>query len=123
MEIVYYLCISRDMDPAYCPVALVLEFLQSRFSEGVTPATHKVYVAAISANHTYIDGVSVGRHPLVQFLQGSQGLRPFRPARVPSWDLSIVLQGLSGHLFEPLETVTEKILTLKTILLLALSSL
>ncbi len=74
-------------------------------------------------HHTYIDGVSVGRHPLVQFLQGSQGLRPFRPARVPSWDLSIVLQGLSGHLFEPLETVTEKILTLKTILLLALSSL
>ncbi len=112
------------MDPAYCPIASVLEFLQCRFSEGVTPATLKVYVAAISANHAYIDGVSVGRHPLVsRFMQGSRWLQPFRPARVPSWDLSIVLQGLSGHPFEPLEPVTEKILTVKTVILLALSSL
>ncbi len=117
-------CRSRDMDPAYCPIASELEFLQSHFSEGVTPATLKVYVAAISANHAYIDGISVGSHPLVsRFMQGSRRLRPFRPAQVPSWDLSIVLQGLSGHPFEPLETVTEKILTLKTVLLLALSSL
>ncbi len=98
-------CRSRDMDPAYCPIASVLEFLQSRFSEGVTPATLKVYVAAISTNETYIDGVSVGRHPLVsRFMQGSRRLRPFLPARVPSWDLSIVLQGLSGHPFEHLKT-------------------
>ncbi len=117
-------CRRREMDQAYCPVASVLEFLQSRFSEGVTPATLKVYMAAISANHAYIDGISVGRHPLVsRFMHGSWRLRPFHPARVPSWDLSIVLQGLSGHPFEPLETVTEKILTLKTVLLLALSSL
>ncbi len=117
-------CRSRDMDPAYCPIASVLEFLQSRFSEGVMSAILKVYVAAISANHAYIDGVSVGLHPLVsRFMQGSRRLRPFHPARVPTWDLSVVLQGLSGHPFEPLETVTEKILTLKTVLLLALSSL
>ncbi len=38
-------------------------------------------------------------------------------------DLSVVLQGLSTHPFEPLETVTEKVLTVKTVLLLALSSL
>jgi hypothetical protein len=43
--------------------------------------------------------------------------------RVPSWDLSVVLEGLSGHPFEPLESVSVKLLTLKTVLLLALSSL
>ncbi len=60
------------------------------------PATPKVYTAAISAKH--IDGVSVGRHtPVSRYMQGSRRLRPFRTARVPSWDLSIVLQGLSGH--------------------------
>ena len=117
-------CGFRSIDPVYCPVASVLEFLQDRFSDGVTPATLKVYVAAISANHVYMDGASVGRHPLVsRFLQGARRLRPFRPVRVPSWDLSIVLQGLSGHPFEPLETVPDKILTLKTVLLMALSSL
>ncbi len=117
-------CRRCELDPAYCHIASVLEFLQDRFSRRITPATLKVYVAAISANHTYIDGVSVGRHPLVsRFMQGSWRLRPFRPARVASWDLSIVLQGLSGHPFEPLETVTEKCLTPKTVLMLALSSL
>ncbi len=35
------------------------------FSEGITPGTLKVYVAAISSNHAYIDSVSVSRHPLV----------------------------------------------------------
>ncbi len=78
-----------DMDPAYYPVASVLEFLQNFFSEGATPATLKVYVVAISANHAYIDSVSVGRHPLVsRFMQCSRRLQPIRPARVPSWDLS-----------------------------------
>lgn len=37
--------------------------------------------------------------------------------------LSIVLEGLEGHLFEPLESVSDKFLTLKTVLLVALSSL
>ncbi len=117
-------CRRRDMDPAYCHIASVLEFLQGRFSEGITSATPKVYVAAISANHAYIDGISVGRHPLVsRFMKGSRRLWPFHPTQVPSGDLSIVLQGLSGHPFKPLETVTEKILTIKTVQLLALSSL
>ncbi len=69
-------CRRRDMDHAYCHIASVLEFLQSHFSEGITPATLKVYLAAISANHAYIDGVSVGRHRLVsRFMQGSQRLK------------------------------------------------
>ncbi len=73
----------------------------------MTPATLKVYVAAISAGHALIGGVSVGHHPLVsRFMQGSRRLRPFRPTQVPSWDLSIVLEGLSGHPFEPLESVS-----------------
>ncbi|XP_016416708.1 uncharacterized protein LOC107746890 [Sinocyclocheilus rhinocerous] len=56
-------------------------------------------------------------------MQGSRRLRPFRPARVPSWDLSIVLEGLTGHPFKPMESVSEKLLTIKTVLLVALSSL
>ncbi|XP_042583419.1 uncharacterized protein LOC109076134 [Cyprinus carpio] len=118
-------CRQRSLDPFYCPIGSVLEFLQSRFSEGVTPATLKVYVAAISAEHALVGGVSVGRHPLVScFMQGSRWLRPFNlPARVPSWDLSIVLEDLKGHSFKPLESVSEKLLTLKMVLLVALSSL
>ncbi len=42
---------------------------------------------------------------------------------VPSWDLSVVLEGLVKAPFEPLESASERILTLKVTLLLALTSL
>ncbi len=75
----------------------------------MTPATLKVYVAAISAGNALIGDVSVGRHPLVScFMQDARRLRTFRPIQVPSWDLSIVLEGLSGHPFEPLDSVSVK---------------
>lgn len=45
------------------------------------------------------------------------------PTRVPSWDLSVVLDDLTGPPFEPLVSASERILTLKTVLLLALTSL
>ena len=43
--------------------------------------------------------------------------------RVPAWDLSLVLQGLSQAPFEPLEELPIKLLSLKTLLLLAITSL
>ncbi len=43
--------------------------------------------------------------------------------RFPSWDLSVVLEGLVAAPFEPLESASERILTLKVTLLLALTSL
>ncbi len=34
-------CRQRVLDPVHCPIGSVLEFLQSRFSEGVTPLLSK----------------------------------------------------------------------------------
>ncbi len=107
-------CLLRGVGIAIWTQSIALlhqcwSFFRVVFSEGVTPATTKGYVASISAEHVPMGGVSVGRHPLVScFMQGSRWLRPFRPARVPFWDLSIVLEGLASHLFEPLESVSEK---------------
>lgn len=60
----------------------------------------------MSAKHVQIGVVSVGCHRLVSC---------FRPAQV--------LEGLTGDPFEPLELVSEKFLTLKTVFLMAPSSL
>ncbi len=57
------------------------------------------------------------------FMRGVRWLRPVRPTAVPSWDLSVVLEGLVTAPFEPLESAPERILTLKVNLLLALTSL
>ncbi len=117
-------CSDHQLDPVNCPVGTVLEFLQDRFTAGLAPSTLKVYVAAISAYHIPLGGTSMGNEPLVsRFLHGTMRLRPAARTRVPTWDLAIVLQGLSLAPFEPLEEVPAKFLTLKALFLLAISSL
>ncbi|KAL0199818.1 hypothetical protein M9458_003005, partial [Cirrhinus mrigala] len=105
-----------------CPFGTVLEFLQDRFSTGLTHSTLKVYVAAISAYHTPLGGLSVGKNPLVtRFLRGV--LSPPVQRHVPSWDLAVVLEALCRPPFDPIEEISDRHLTIKTVLLLALSSL
>lgn len=93
-------------------------------SPGLTPTTLKVYVAAISAWHNHTEGASVGKHVLVsRFLRGARWLRPLYRPWVPSWDLSIVIEGLSDSPFKPLESASEKLQTFKVPLLVAITSL
>ncbi|KAI2646506.1 SET domain-containing protein 4 [Labeo rohita] len=83
-----------------------------------------VYVAAIAAYHAPLGGLSVGRNPLVtRFLRGALRLRPPVRPRVPPWDLSVVLEALCRPPFELVEEISDRFLAIKTVLLLALSSL
>ncbi|KAL0173154.1 hypothetical protein M9458_033465, partial [Cirrhinus mrigala] len=113
-----------SQDPVNCPVGTVLEFLQARFSTGLSHSTLKVYVAAISAYHAPLGGLSVGKDPLVvRFLRGVLRLRPPTRPHVPVWDLAVVLEALCRPPFEPIEEIPVRFLTIKTALLLALTSL
>ncbi len=116
-------CLTRAIDPVNCPVGPVLEFLQERLTAGAAATTLRVYVAAIAARRE-LDEIPLGRHRLVSaFMRGARRLRPVRPTAVSSWDLSVVLEGLVTAPFEPLESASDRILTLKVVLLLALTSL
>ncbi len=116
-------CLARAVDPVNCPVGPVLEFLQERLTAGAAATTLRVYVAAIEAQRD-LDEIPLGRHRMVStFMRGVRRLRPDRPMAVPSWDLSVVLEDLVTAPFEPLESPSERILTLKVTLLLALTSL
>ncbi|KAI2662293.1 Transposon Ty3-G Gag-Pol polyprotein [Labeo rohita] len=117
-------CGERQQDPANCPVGTVLEFLQARLSTGLAHSTLKVYVAAILAYHAPLGGMSVGRNPLVtRFLRGALRLRPPTRPHIPTWDLAVVLEALCRPPFEPIEDISDHLLTIKTALLLALTSL
>ncbi|XP_016115572.1 olfactory receptor 4S2-like [Sinocyclocheilus grahami] len=59
----------------------------------------------------------------MHFLRGTLRLRPPARTKVPSWDLAIVLEALSRPPFEPLVEVPERFFTVKTVFLLAISSL
>ncbi len=116
-------CLARAIDPVNCPVGPVLEFLQERLTAGASATTLRVYVAVIAARRE-LDEIHLGRHRMVSaFMRGVRRLRLVRPTSVPSWDLSVVLEGLVTAPFEPLESASERILTLKVTLLLALTSL
>ncbi len=116
-------CLTRAIDPVNCPVGPVLEFLQERLTARAAATTLRVYVAAIAARRE-LDEIPLGRHRMVSaFMRGARRLRPVRPPAVPSWDLSVVLEGLVTAPFEPLESASDRILTLKVVLLLALTSL
>ncbi|KAI2664245.1 Transposon Ty3-G Gag-Pol polyprotein [Labeo rohita] len=93
-------------------------------SAGLTHSTLKVYVAAIATYHAPLGGLSVGKDPLVtRFLRGALRLRPPVRSRVPSWDLSVVLEALCRPPFEPIEEISDSHLTIKTVLLIAITSL
>ncbi len=115
--------VTQAVDPVNCPVGPVLKFLQEKLAAGAAATTLRVYVAAISARRE-LDEIPLGRHRMVSaFTHGVRRLRPVRPIGVPSWDLSVVIEGLMAAPFEPLESAPERILTLMVTLLLALTSL
>ncbi len=90
----------------------------------VPPPLLKVYVAAIVAHHDAVNGTSLGKHHLiVRFLRCTRRVNPSRPHLIPSWDLSVVLAGLRRAPVESPDSDTElKFLSLKTLLLIALTS-
>ncbi|KAL0152927.1 hypothetical protein M9458_051756, partial [Cirrhinus mrigala] len=117
-------CGHRLQNPVNCPVGTVLEFLQNRLSSGLTHSTLKIYVVAIAAYHAPLGGLSVGKNSLVMcFLCGVLRLRSSVRPCVPTWDLAVVLEALCRPHFEPIEEISDQYLTIKTVLLLALSSL
>ncbi|XP_058483844.1 uncharacterized protein LOC131459867 [Solea solea] len=116
-------CEAKQIIPFQCSVPEVLCFLQDLMDGDKAFSTIKVYLAAVSACHVGFGGAPVGQHPLIKrFMRGARRLRPVRKPLVPSWDLPMVLEALSGLPFEPLEFADLKVLSLKTILLLALTS-
>ncbi len=117
-------CGDRQLDPVNCQIGTVLEFLQAQLSAGLTHSTLRVYMATIAAYHDPLGGQSVSKDPLVaHLLHGVMRLRPQVRSRVPPWDLAVVLEALCRPPFEPIEELSECLLPLKTVLLLAPSFL
>jgi hypothetical protein len=70
-----------------------------------------------------IDGHKVGQHPyIIQMLKGVFNSRPPQVKLVPEWDLFQVLNALQKKPFEPLHKASLKIITLKTVFMIAITS-
>ncbi|XP_072008681.1 uncharacterized protein [Engystomops pustulosus] len=97
----------------------VLDFLQKGLEIGLSTSTLKVQISALSA---FFDHPLADHRWVKRFIAAANRIRPQILKRVPSWDLSLVLDALSRPPFEPLKDASIKNLTLKTSLLVAVTS-
>ncbi|XP_069612715.1 ankyrin repeat and SAM domain-containing protein 1A isoform X8 [Ranitomeya imitator] len=97
----------------------ILEFLQKGLEQGLSVSTLKVQMAALGALYNH----NIAANPwIIRFVKAVTRSKPLVAPKVPSWDLNLVLSALTGPPFEPIETISIKTLSLKTILLVALTS-
>ncbi len=108
--------------PVNSDVSVVHTFLQKMLDKQHSSSTIKVYAAAIAAFDAPITGRLVGIDAVIQFLRGDRRINPPRPRTVPPWYLPTVLRALKGPPFEPMQSSSLRVLSLKIALLLALAS-
>ena len=109
---------AQQANASSCPVEVIVSFLaaQQRLVQFDTLAGYR---SAISFNHHMVDGVPIGRHPLVlNLMKGSFRDNPPVPRYTQTWDVQVVLSYLQE--LGPNARLTQKELTLKLAMLLAL---
>ena len=116
-------CSRREIDPFLADLEYVINFLSTKFKNGLSYSTVAGYRSAISSYHVPVNNAPVGQHPLVvKLIRGVFNLRPPPRSLGPIWDLKLVLTNLRRSPFEPLREVSLKWCTRKTVLLVALAS-
>ncbi|XP_044137194.1 uncharacterized protein LOC122928435 isoform X1 [Bufo gargarizans] len=111
--------IDTEVWPEKISTRQVLEFLQRGLSLGLAKSTLKVQVSALSA----LSGRSLAMDPwVVRFFRAVDRVAPVRGPRFPPWDLNLVLKALTSPPFEPMVESSIRNLTLKLVMLIALTS-
>ena len=110
------------MDPVRCSVNYVLSYLGELFEKGRQYRTIGCHRSAISAFHDNVDGRPVGQHPKVSdLLKGVFNKKTPQPRYTFTWDVQVVLDYIKAN-WSQTETLTNKLLTYKLVMLMALAS-
>ena len=112
-------CNKEKINPFSATIRHILRYLADLFHQGRQYRTIGVHRSAISSFHIPLEGVVVGRHPLVtKFMKGIFSLRPPKPRYFVTWDINHVLQLLRS--WSPAKSLSLKKLSLKLAMLGAL---
>ena len=116
-------CQSHEVDFRAPSVNQIADFLLHLFKErNLQPSTIEGYRTAI-ADMVGNDKINISTDEnLTRLLDSFHRDRPKGRRGVPSWNLSLVLHQLTKAPFEPLRKASLKLLTFKTVFLLALGS-
>ena len=116
-------CRGRSVAPVNASVPVVVDFLiHLRQDKGLSVSAVKGYCSALNSV------LALKGRDLAAYREITTLLRSFARSvnpvelRPPAWDVSLVLQSLTGAPYEPLRTCEERFLAQKTLFLLALAS-
>lgn len=114
-------CDEQSVDHVHTSVANIIEFLTKLHSDGLQYRTINTYRSAISKNHDLIEGVPVGKHPLVvRHMRAIFNQKPPLPKYEFSWDVDKVLSKILS--WGDNDKMNIKQLSWKLVMLLALAS-
>ena len=116
-------CRGRSVAPVNASVPVVVDFLiHLRQDKGLSVSAVKGYCSALNSVLA-LKGLDLAASREITTLLRSFA-RSVNPVelRPPAWDVSLVLQSLTGAPYEPLRTCEERFLSQKTLFLLALAS-
>ena len=116
-------CRGRGVAPVNATVPVVVDFLiHLRQDKGLSVSAVKGYCSALNSVLALKGRDLAASHEITTLLRSfSRSVNPVE-LRPPAWDVSLVLQSLTGAPYEPLWTCEERFLAQKTLFLLALAS-
>lgn len=114
-------CSKQQIDPFKCPLNFVLDFLAELYDLDYKYSSINCHRSAISAYHDPIENIPVGQHPRVSSLMtGIFNQRPPQPRYSFVWDVEQVFSYLND--LPDNDQLSDRLLTLKLTMLLALAS-
>ena len=116
-------CHGRGVAPVNATVPVVMDFLiHLRQDKGLSVSAVKGYSSALNLVLALKGWDLASPREITMLLRSfSRSVDPVE-LRLPAWDVSLVLQSLTGAPCEPLQTCEERFLAHKTLFLLALAS-
>ena len=116
-------CRGRSVAPVNTSVPVVVDFLiHLRQDKGLSVSAVKGYCSALNSVLALKGRDLAASREITTLLRSfARSVNPVE-LRPPAWDVSLVLQSLTGAPYEPLRTCEERFLAQKTLFLLALAS-
>ena len=116
-------CRGRGVAPVNDTIPLIVDFLvHLRLDKGLSVLTIKGYQSALNSVFVLKGMDLADSHEISMLLRSfSKSARP-EELRLPTWDVTLILQSLTRAPYEPLLTLDECLLAQKMLFLLALAS-
>ena len=116
-------CSAREISPDHATLIDISQFLTDLYHSGLQYRTIAGYRSVLSNILPAVDGFKIGQHPdILRLIKGIFHCRPPSKRLIPEWDLEKVLKALQKKPFEPLNKASLKMITFKTVFLIAITT-